>query len=158
MCCELRVGEDTVYFQVAGEGEPVILVHGLSASSLWWTRNVPALAERYRVYLIDLPGFGRMRRYASRFVLHRLAADIVTWMEAAGIRQAHFIGHSMGGYICLCIAAQHPEVVKRIVLVAPAVIPLHHSVLGYLPPLLRSLRAHLAGMGSARCTDPARAS
>jgi pimeloyl-ACP methyl ester carboxylesterase len=137
----LQVGEDIVYYQVAGEGgEPVILVHGLSASSLWWTRNVPALAERYRVYLIDLPGFGSMHRYASRFVLNRLSADIIAWMAALGMGQAHFVGHSMGGYICLQIAAHNPEVVKRLVLVAPAAIPLYRSVLPYIVPLFASMR------------------
>jgi pimeloyl-ACP methyl ester carboxylesterase len=136
----LNVGEDTIYYQVAGEGEPVVLVHGLSASSLWWTRNVPALVRRYRVYLIDLPGFGNMRRYASRFVLNRLSADIVAWLAALGMQQAHFVGHSMGGYICLQIAAHNPEVVKRLVLVAPAAIPLYRSVRTYLTPLFVSLR------------------
>ncbi len=134
------MGEDTVYYQLAGEGEPIILVHGLSASSLWWTRNVAALAEHYRVYLIDLPGFGRMRRYASRFTLDRMSDDIVAWMEVVGIKQAHFIGHSMGGYICMRIAAHYPEVVKHLILIAPAAIPAYSSVLGYIRPLFMAIR------------------
>ena len=129
-----------MYYQVAGEGEPIILVHGLSASSLWWIRNVPALAEHYRVYLLDLPGFGTMRRYASRFTLDRLSNDIIAWMEVVGIKQAHFIGHSMGGYVCLRIAAHKPHIVKRLILIAPAAIPAYSSVLGYTRPLLAAMR------------------
>jgi pimeloyl-ACP methyl ester carboxylesterase len=136
----VKVGGDTVYYQVAGEGEPIILVHGLSASSLWWIRNVPALAEHYRVYLLDLPGFGTMRRYASRFTLDRLSNDIIAWMEVVGIKQAHFIGHSMGGYVCLRIAAHKPRIVKRLILIAPAAIPAYSSVLGYTRPILAAMR------------------
>ncbi|HEY7094560.1 MAG TPA: alpha/beta fold hydrolase, partial [Ktedonobacterales bacterium] len=57
------IGDYPVRYKVAGEtGEPVILVHGLSGSTRWWMENVEALAGQYRVYLVDLPGFGAMRR------------------------------------------------------------------------------------------------
>ena len=139
---EIQIGQQTFYYQVAGEGEgeAVILVHGLSASSRWWVRNIPALAQRYQVYLLDLPGFGIMRRFRQRFVLDELASRIVTLMDALAIKQAHLIGHSMGGYICLTIAARHPERIKRLVLVSPAGIPHVRSVHGYLIPLLVALR------------------
>lgn len=139
---EIQVGEQTNYYQVAGEGngEPIILIHGLSASSRWWVRNVPALAEYHRVYLLDLPGFGTMRHFRRNFVLDELSSGIVAWMEALGIAQAHLLGHSMGGYICLRIAARHPEHVKRLVLVSPAGIPHFRSVQGYLMPLLTAIR------------------
>src|SRR5947209_1716003 len=94
---EIQVGSQTVYYQVVGQGEPIILVHGLSGSSRWWVRNIPALAEHYRLYLIDLPGFGTMRRYRGRLALDEIASGIVLWMEAVGIKQAHLVGHSMGG-------------------------------------------------------------
>jgi pimeloyl-ACP methyl ester carboxylesterase len=123
-----------------GEGEPIILIHGLSASSRWWVRNIPALAKHYRVYMIDLPGFGMMRRFRQRFVLDEVADGIVAWMEAIGIKQAHLFGHSMGGYICLRIAANHPELIKCLVLVSPAGIPHVRSVYGYTIPLLVAFR------------------
>jgi pimeloyl-ACP methyl ester carboxylesterase len=139
---EIQVGQQTIYYQVAGkeDGEPVVLLHGLSASSRWWVRNIPALAERYRVYMLDLPGFGIMRRFRRRFILDELSPGIVAWMDALGIKQAHLIGHSMGGYICLRIAARHPGRIKRLVLVSPAGIPHIHSVQGYLLPLLVAIR------------------
>ncbi len=129
-----------VRYKVVGEGDPVILVHGLSASSLWWTRNVPALALHYQLYLVDLPGFGSMSHPRNRFALNQAAAWLLKWMQALGLQKAHFIGHSMGGYICLWIAAHHPEVVSRLVLVSPAVVTRVHTVFGYLLPLLVSAR------------------
>ncbi|MGH2493402.1 MAG: alpha/beta fold hydrolase [Ktedonobacteraceae bacterium] len=137
---KIQVGQQTIYYQVAGEGEPIILIHGLSASSRWWVRNIPALAKHYRVYPLDLPGFGIMRRYRQRFVLDELASGIVAWMDAVGIEQAHLVGHSMGGYICLRMAAQHPERIKSLVLVSPAGVPHVHSVYGYTIPLLVAFR------------------
>ena len=137
---EIQVGQVTVNYQMIGEGEPLILIHGLSGSSRWWIRNIPALAEHYQVYLIDLPGFGSMRHFSQRFVLDEVASGIARWMEAVGIQQAHLVGHSMGGYICLWIAAHHPNQVKCMVLVSPAGIPRIRSLAGYALPLLIATR------------------
>jgi pimeloyl-ACP methyl ester carboxylesterase len=49
-------------YEVVGEGEPVVLVHGIPGSTRSWSRNIEALAARYRVYSVDFPSFGRMRR------------------------------------------------------------------------------------------------
>jgi pimeloyl-ACP methyl ester carboxylesterase len=154
---EIQVGHQTVYYQVVGQGEPIILVHGLSGSSRWWVRNIPALAEHYRLYLIDLPGFGTMRRYRQRFALDEVASDIVLWMEAAGIKQAHFVGHSMGGYICLWIAAHHPERIQCLVLVSPAGIPHIRSLPGYVLPLLSTIRYLKPSFFSILISDALRA-
>jgi pimeloyl-ACP methyl ester carboxylesterase len=135
----IQVGNRQVRYQVAGEGEPIILVHGLSASTLWWRRNVPDLARHYRVYLVNLPGFGSMHFPRDRFVLTNAASWLSGWMEAIGLKRAHLVGHSMGGYICMWIAAHHPEVVARLVLVAPAVMPRVRSVFGYLVPLVEAV-------------------
>jgi pimeloyl-ACP methyl ester carboxylesterase len=136
----IQVNGQMIAYQIAGAGDPIILVHGLSGSTRWWVRNVPALAQHYSVYLIDLPGFGAMRRAYPHFVLNNAGGWLLAWMKAVGIQQAHFIGHSMGGYICIKIAAQHPEVMRRLVLAAPAGIPYEHSVYGYFLPLVEAVR------------------
>ncbi len=133
---EARVMGHQIRYEVAGEGEPVVLVHGLSGSTRWWTRNVPAIAERHRVYLVDLPGFGAMRRLRRRFVLAEATAWLSAWMETVGVNRTHLVGHSMGGYVCLRLAARSPEAVHRLVLVAPAGVPAGRSMWGYFVPLL----------------------
>ncbi len=127
-------------YEVLGEGDPVILVHGLSGSMRWWSRNVQALAQDHRVYLVDLPGFGTMSRVRTRFALVNVAQWLLAWIEVVDIRQAHFVGHSMGGYICMWIAAHRPEVVSRLVLISPAVLSRIRTVWGYTFPLLTSMR------------------
>ncbi|GHO51031.1 alpha/beta fold hydrolase [Ktedonospora formicarum] len=106
-----------IHYRVAGKGEPVILIHGLSGSSRWWNRNIPALASLYRVYLVDLPGFGAMRHLAPTFELVECAAWLDRWMQSLGLETAHLVGHSMGGYICMALAVLRPAVVKHLVLV-----------------------------------------
>ena len=133
---EARVGGRPVRYEAAGKGEPVVLVHGLSGSTRWWSRNVSELAERNRVYLVDLPGFGTMRRSRGRFVLAEATTWLSEWMGAVGLERAHLVGHSLGGYVCLRLAASTPEVVRRLVLVAPAGVPTGRSMVGHLGPLL----------------------
>ncbi|WP_126601205.1 alpha/beta fold hydrolase [Dictyobacter aurantiacus] len=115
--------------------EAIVLVHGLSASSYWWTRNIAPLAQHYRLYLVDLPGFGSMRQHRQHFHLRQTASWLIQWMEKIELTKAHFIGHSMGGFICTELAARRPEVVGKLVLVAPAFIPPARQVRHYLLPL-----------------------
>ncbi len=129
-----------VRYEVAGRGDPVVLVHGLSGSTRWWARNVPSLAEHYRVYLVNLPGFGALRFSGPRFVLAEATSWLLAWMEAVGLESAHLVGHSMGGYLCLKVAARRPDVVRRLALVDPAGMPSHRTMLGHLGPLLLSAR------------------
>ncbi len=136
----VQVGTYRVRYQTVGEGEPIVLVHGLSGSTLWWRRNVPELAEHYRVYLVDLPGFGAARHRYGRFALKQAGDWLLSWMDAIGLKQTHLIGHSMGGYICMWIAAHRPDVVLRLVLVDPAFKARTRSVLGYTLPLLEAVR------------------
>jgi pimeloyl-ACP methyl ester carboxylesterase len=133
---EARVRGHSIRYEVTGEGEPVVLVHGLSGSTRWWVRNVPALAEHHRLYLVDLPGFGAMRHLRRQFTLVESASWLSAWMEAVGLGPAHLVGYSMGGYICLRFAASGPEAVCRLVLIASAGVPNGRSMLGHLFPLL----------------------
>src|SRR4051812_18545192 len=91
-----RLTRDRIHYEVAGRGDPVVLIHGLGASTRWWQNVIPALEPRFRVFTIDLIGFGASR---GRFVLDRAARQLAHWMESNGLARAHVIGHSMGGYI-----------------------------------------------------------
>lgn len=135
------VGDYPVRYKVAGEtGEPVILVHGLSGSTRWWMENVEALARLYRVYLVDLPGFGAMRRSPLRQGVHATIDWLIRWMETVRLGPAHLVGHSMGGQICLRIAAERPDLVNRLVLVAPAIWFVRGSLLARLSPFMEETR------------------
>lgn len=132
-----------IYYQVAGEGPPVVLVHGLSGSGRWWARNVDALAEQFRVFVVDLLGFGSSRG-AHPFQLRDAAAYLAAWLDRLGIDRASIVGHSMGGFIAADLAARYPAQVERLVLVDAVA----------LPPRYGPLR-HALGLGRALCRLPA---
>jgi pimeloyl-ACP methyl ester carboxylesterase len=120
------VGPYRIHWLEYGRGdEAVALVHGFSGSSRWWSRNVRALAGRYRLLVPDVIGFGRSRveRGAPPDV-PALADALAGWLaEAGGGRPVHLVGHSMGGQLAVHIAARWPQRVARLVLVDSAGLP-----------------------------------
>jgi pimeloyl-ACP methyl ester carboxylesterase len=120
-----RIGGYEIHSREYGDGpEDLVLVHGLSGSSRWWERNIPALAERYRVFIPDLIGFGRSPRPRGRLPsIESLAGVLGEWIQRVGRPEAHVIGHSMGGQLAIHLAAEHPDQVTSLVLVDAAGIP-----------------------------------
>lgn len=133
----VRLSSHTIGYEVTGDGPPVVLVHGLSGSTRWWRRNVPALAARFRVYVVDLVGFGASR--GGLFALTEAAAVLAGWMDAVGLGRVGLVGHSMGGYIVAELAASEPERAARLLLVDAAVMPFGRSYAQHGLGLLREL-------------------
>lgn len=111
-----------------GDGTPVALIHGLSGSSRWWSRNLEALSEKHLVAAVDLIGFGRNRRFLGLpAVLPRFAevtALLARWLETFA-EPVHLVGHSMGGGIAIRLAAERPDLVRSLVLVNSVGMPFH---------------------------------
>jgi len=137
----VRVAGLRLHCLVAGSGPPLVLLHGLSASSIWWRRNIGALATRHRVYAVDLPGFGRSRP-KRRFTLDGAVDALVAWMDAMCLPSANFCGHSMGGHLCIRLASAHPNRVRRLVLADASGLPFNT---GILPLAWRSVRSGSQG-------------
>src|SRR5881397_2544937 len=97
---QVQVHGSGARYEVAGTGEPVVLIHGLAGSSRWWRPILPALAVHHRVYMVDLPGFGSMSR-TQRFALDAAVPWLVEWMDATGLHSADIVGHSLGGQLSL---------------------------------------------------------
>jgi pimeloyl-ACP methyl ester carboxylesterase len=134
--CE--VGSTRIRYRVVGNGPAVVLVHGLAGSWRWWQPVVAHLATRFRVYLIDLPGFGTARR--QTFVLADAPSYLLELIEAFGLERANLVGHSAGGAVCARVAVLWPEAVDRLVLAAPAGLLERRRIRQNLLPLARSLR------------------
>ena len=96
----------------------VVLLHGLAGSSRWWSGNIAALAQGHDVHVLDLPGFGAQRR--QRSPLADAPAYVCAWLRERGLGGVHLVGHSLGGAVAARVAARHPDLVERLVLVAPA--------------------------------------
>ncbi len=114
-----RLGIHSIDMESSGSKPPLILLHGLAGSSRWWGRNLNQLAATFQVYAPDLFGFGQSC-CKHPFDLNRVADGLVQWMDRIGLKQAHLVGHSMGGYIAIDLAARFPAYVDRLVLVSAA--------------------------------------
>lgn len=117
-----RAASSDFAYEVVGAGPPLVLLHGLSGSRRWWSRNVPAFSASFRTYTVDLPGFGESRRLRwSR--LDDIADRLADWLVDEGLFRAHIAGHSLGGAVAARLAAHHPDRVDRLVLVDAAIHP-----------------------------------
>ncbi|MDP9083156.1 MAG: alpha/beta fold hydrolase [Pseudomonadota bacterium] len=115
-----RVGTLRIHYHEAGAGLPLVLIHGGGPGATgWsnWNRNVAVLAERFRIIIPDLPGFGQSdeKPRGSPFP-GWWAGTIVALLDALGIGKAHFIGNSLGGSVTLKVALEAPERVDRMIL------------------------------------------
>ncbi len=109
-------GDATLYYEVHGEGTPVVLIHGLGSSALDWEYQLPAL-QRYKVIAIDLRGHGRSSRAPVPISMPLFAGDIAALLRHLDIAAAHIVGLSLGGGIAFQFALDHPQAVKSLVIV-----------------------------------------
>ena len=108
----------------AGHGEPVILLHGLGASSYSWRFAVPELARRYEVFAPDLPGFGRTEKpWDFDYSIAGLHRWVLAFMDQMGLEKARFVGNSMGGVISLWTAMDAGHRIERMALLATPAYP-----------------------------------
>lgn len=104
-----------ISFQEYGSGNPVILLHGFPFTNEIWNEFAPALAAGYKVYALDLPGFGLSEKPVN-FSLPEIAREINSWIRQQGLTECIVIGHSLGGYIALSMVEQAPEQFAGLVL------------------------------------------
>lgn len=113
----VRIHDGVSYaYDRVGNGSPLLLVHAGIADRRMWDDVMPALARRHQVVRVDLRGFGDTPKPDGPFA-H--AADVTAVLEALGIATAHLCGVSMGAGVAVDLALARPELVDRIVLVAP---------------------------------------
>lgn len=107
------VGGLMMHYAEAGEGEPLVLLHGWPQHWYMWRHQIPELARHYRVICPDLRGFGWTDAPARGYDKARLAADIVALCDALGIERFRLAGHDWGGWVGFLICLHHPERVLR---------------------------------------------
>ena len=115
-----RVNDLDTHFTLCGGGEPIVLLHGWGTSAESLGGIAKGLEDRFRVFAIDLPGFGWTPPPPVTWGTRDYAAHVEAFMESNGIHSANLLGHSFGGRIALALAAQSPYRVRRLVLVAGA--------------------------------------
>lgn len=109
-----------IHYLDAGEGPPLVLLHGAGDNSLDWRWVLPALARKHRVYAPDLPGSDDSAKPPSDYSSAFFERSVAGFVDALGIGRATFIGNSLGGLVALRLALSEPARVSALVLVDAA--------------------------------------
>ncbi len=128
--------------EIDGEGDPVILVHGLGGTSNTFTPQMAAYAGRLRAVRPDLPGSGRSPS-SGPLSIQGFVDGLGRMAKALDIERAHLVGHSMGTIVCQHLAVQQPRLVRSLVLLGPLVAPGEAARKGLMD---RAARARAEGM------------
>lgn len=115
-----KVGNINMYYEIRGEGEPLVLIHGAGLETSTVGHLIQMFTSKYKVVSIDNRGVGRTDKPDEPYSIEMLAEDTVGLLNSIGIKKAHFIGSSMGGRIAQVIAVKYPEMVKGLILTSTA--------------------------------------
>ena len=141
----ITIAGQRLYYRMAGNGPPLVLVHGYGVSGQMWNRSIPYLAGQRQVFIIDLPGHGRSK-LSGAWRLRAIAPLLAQWLQAMALPPVALAGHSMGGAIATHLVAHAPDLVERLVLVNAACLPLDKA----LPMMMtRSARSILQRGGGS---------
>lgn len=113
----LRVDDVELYYEMEGEGEPVVFIHGLGSSARDWEYQVPFFSRDYRVVTLDVRGHGRSDKPPGPYSISLFASDVAGLIEGLDLAPAHVVGISMGGMIALQLAVDRPGLVGSLVVV-----------------------------------------
>ncbi|MEW6335670.1 MAG: alpha/beta hydrolase [Thermodesulfobacteriota bacterium] len=112
----VRVGDVNLYYEMHGEGAPLVLIMGLRRNLEWWYLQIPSLSKHFKLIAFDNRGAGRSDKPETAYSIARFADDTAGLMEALGIDNAHVLGISMGGYIAQELALGYPDKVRSLIL------------------------------------------
>ncbi len=128
----ITIADQCIHYRVIGDGPPLVLIHGFGVSGHIWQRILPYLSQHQQIFIVDLPGYGQST-FKPPWNLRAMAPLLITWLRQMHLTPVTLMGQSMGGAIAIHIAASAPELVKHLILVNAAGIPLNAQ----LPELTR---------------------
>jgi 3-oxoadipate enol-lactonase len=114
---KVRVGDIHLYYELYGQGSPLVLIAGTGIScASWRVFQVPEFSKHFQVLIYDHRGLGRSDKPDAPYSTRLFAKDCAGLMDALGIQGAHIMGHSMGGRVAQWLALDYPEKVRSLVL------------------------------------------
>ncbi len=117
----LTINDYKIHYTVAGEGDPLVLIHGLNIGWGQWHHNIKELSKYFRVYSIDMPGAG----LSSSLLSHNIDPEktfveiVENFVNSLALKEINLLGHSLGGWTALKLALRNRIRIKKIILVSP---------------------------------------
>lgn len=142
----LRIGDIELYYEITGQGQPLIFIHGLGSSARDWELQVAFFSRDFQVVTYDVRGHGRSDKPPGPYSVQLFADDTAELIRSLGIAPAHVVGISMGGMIAFQLAVDAPELVRSLVIVNSAPELIFHSIRDRLQFSQRLLIVRMLGM------------
>ncbi len=140
---KVLVNEINIYYEIKGEGFPIVMIMGLAGNADWWDKAlIEGLSKEYKTIIFDNRGVARTDNDDKDFTMKDLADDTVGLMDALKIEKAHVLGISMGGVVAQEIAINYPQRVEKLILCSTACGGPH-----FIAPDMRVLGVLAAGKG-----------
>ncbi|MGK2931682.1 MAG: alpha/beta fold hydrolase [Solirubrobacterales bacterium] len=111
----------------SGQGETVVLLHGISGHAETWARNVAHLGQSYRVHALDMLGHGFTDKPSIEYSIQALGEHVLGFLDAIGAQRAHLVGQSLGGWVAGWLAIHHPDRIASLVSVTGAGLQLNEA-------------------------------
>lgn len=113
---KVEVNGVNIYYEIHGNGEPLIFVNGIFANTLSWFNQTPEFSKKYKVILYDMRGQGQSDKPSGEYTFDLHAADQKALLDALDIKQVHHIGISYGSELGMVFALKYPQMVKSLVI------------------------------------------
>ncbi len=114
---KLKVRDVELYYEVTGQGQPLVFIHGLGSGARDWEYQVPVFCEQYQVVAFDLRGHGQSDKPPGPYSIAQFADDTAALMEGLDLGPAHVAGISLGGMVALQLAVSHGGLVRSLTVV-----------------------------------------
>lgn len=112
----IQLNDLNFYYEIEGEGFPLVLIAGLSCDISNWVFTKPLLMKNFQVITIDNRGAGRTQIPSDPYTIAQMGEDVIALLDYLHISKAHFLGHSMGGAVAQTIALQAPHYIERLII------------------------------------------
>ncbi|HEY44847.1 MAG TPA: alpha/beta hydrolase [Anaerolineae bacterium] len=141
-----HVNDIDLYYESTGQGQPVLLIHGLGSSARDWEPQTEAFSPLYRVVTFDVRGHGQSDKPPGPYSIPLFAVDTADLIRSLGIGPSHVVGISMGGMIAFQLAVSSPDLVKSLVIVNSGPEMIVRTFQDRLRVFQRSLLAQIFGI------------
>ncbi|EGD52806.1 alpha/beta hydrolase fold protein [Thermoanaerobacter ethanolicus JW 200] len=145
---KVRVNNIELYYEIHGNGQPLVLIEGLGCSKWMWFKQIYELKKYFKVIVFDLRGVGDSDKPDMEYSIKLFADDTAALVTELGFKKVHILGVSMGGYIAQELALEYPALVDRLILCST-----HYGGPNIVPIPLSTLSIMLNGTGAGNALE-----